>query len=137
MAPNPYAAYRQTQVATADPVELVVLLYEGAIRFTSNAIAALNSGDRETAHGAFLRAQEVVLELLSCLDLEQGAVAENLAAIYEYLYRRLVDANVRKDAAIAQEVVGHLRLLLDSWRNVRPTPAHAEGALAAPRGGPR
>jgi len=137
MAPNPYAAYRQTQVATADPVELVVLLYEGAIRFTSNAVAALNGGDHEAAHRMFVRAQEVVLELLSSLDLEQGAVAENLAVIYDYLYRRLIDANVRKDATIAQEVVGHLRLLLDGWRSVRPTPAHAEGALLAPAGGPR
>jgi flagellar protein FliS len=136
MAPNPYVAYRQAQITTADPIDLIILLYEGAIRFTSNAIAALAEREYEQAHRSFVRAQDIVLELLSCLDLEHGAVAKNLAAIYAYLYRQLVEANIRKDPATAREVVRHLHALLASWQQLRQTDVRADGALV-PTGGTR
>jgi flagellar protein FliS len=125
---NAYHAYRQTQTQTASPGELVVMLYRGAIRFVSKGIAALESQDIQGSHTNLVRAQEIVAELLGTLDLARGGeIADQLLGIYEYLNRRLVDANLTKDAAPAREVERFLRELLPAWeeaaRQASPAPA--------------
>jgi flagellar protein FliS len=124
---NGYQVYRQTQALTAAPGELVVMLYRGAVRFVSAAADAIDARDLQGAHNNLVRAQAIVSELMETLDFERGGeLAHNLLVIYESLNRRLVEANLRKDAALAREVEQHLRELLPAWEQaVQQTAGHS------------
>jgi flagellar protein FliS len=113
---NGYQAYRQTQTQTAAPGELVVMLYRGGARFAAAAAEAIDARDLETAHKNLIRAQAIVSELMETLNVERGGeIALNLLTIYEYMNRRLVDANLRKDAQPVREVEKLMRELLPAW----------------------
>ncbi|MBM7582632.1 flagellar protein FliS [Caldicoprobacter guelmensis] len=111
---NPYQQYQQQSVMTASPGELVVMLYNGCIRFIKQAIDSINDKDLEGAHKAIIRAQDIILEFMSTLDMKYE-VSHNLLALYDYLYRRLVEANTRKDVAILEEVLMFVTELRDTW----------------------
>jgi flagellar protein FliS len=129
MQANPYAQYRQTQAQTASRVQLVVMLYEGIIRFCAAAEMAARAGDIQGRHTNLLKAQAIVAELTGSLNHEQGGeIATNLARLYDYCYRRLVEANVRQDPTIVAEVRGLIADLLPAWREaarVEQAPAPA------------
>jgi flagellar secretion chaperone FliS len=113
---NAYQVYRQTQTQTAAPGELVLMLYRGALRFVTSAIDAIENKDIAAAHNGLVKAQAIIAELNETLDLERGGeVATNLRRIYQYMYRRLVEANVRKDVQPAREIQGLLREMLPAW----------------------
>ena len=129
---NGYQAYRQTQAQTAAPGELVVMLYRGAIRFAGAGAEAIEAKDLQAAHNALIRAQAIVSELSETLDMDRGGdLAANLLAIYQYLNRRLVEANLRKDATIAREVDQLLRELLPAWEQAARATAPSLAAAAA------
>jgi flagellar protein FliS len=111
-------AYRKVQVTTASPAQLVVQLFEGAARFIEQGIQAIERRDLEQAHTALVRAQAIIAQLRASLDREVGPLADQLDGLYDYFFRRLVLANVEKDAAPAREVLGHIRELLAAWREV-------------------
>jgi flagellar protein FliS len=115
---DPTAAYRTAQVTTSSPVAQVVLLYEGAIRFTSQSVVRLEASDPQGAHQASIRAQAIVSALRESLDLSAGEMAGRLDNLYDFMLRRLVAGNLAKDPAPAREVIGLLRELLDAWRAV-------------------
>ncbi|NPV29189.1 MAG: flagellar export chaperone FliS [Firmicutes bacterium] len=112
---NPYEKYREVQVLTASPERLVLLLYEGAIRFLEEARAALDGGDLAKAHERLTRTQDILTELITGLDFNYE-VSSNLYRLYDYFRRRLVEANVRKDPGAVQEVLRFLKELRDTWR---------------------
>jgi flagellar secretion chaperone FliS len=119
---NPYQRYLDATAETATPLELVLMLYQGVLRSTGQAIQAVEQRDVAEAHKSLIRAQDIVFELSASLNrAEGGATADNLAALYDYSYRRLVDANVRKDAAPAEEVARLFRDLLPAWQEVADT----------------
>ncbi len=137
MPANPYQAYRQTAVATASPAHLVLMLYRAAIRFARQAALALERGELENGHVNLLRAQAIIAELRSTLDLSAGQMAANLDALYDYFLRRLAEANVRKAAAPAVEVAGMMEQLLSAWETavegsrVHMEAGHESAAVAA------
>ncbi|MFS8544380.1 MAG: flagellar export chaperone FliS [Limnochordales bacterium] len=110
--------YRATQVQTANPVNLVVMLYDGAIRFVRQGIAAIEQAKVEEAHRNLIRAQDILAELERALDPRAGEIAANLEQLYDYMQRRLMEANLRKDAAPLQEVIGLLTELRDAWQQI-------------------
>ena len=118
--------YKTTQVQTANPADLVVMMYDGAIRFIRQGISAIESANLEEAHRSLVRAQDIVAELDRALDPQAGEIATNLAQLYDYMHRRLVEANVRKDVAPLQEVIGLLTELRDAWAQI----ARGEGGAA-------
>ena len=119
MLPNPYQQYRATKVGTASPVDLVVMLYQGVVRFTRAAIEAVERGDVQAAHKGFVRAQDIIAELIATLDHERGGdVAKQLLALYDYAFRRLVEANCKKDAAPGLEVIRMFRELGTAWQEL-------------------
>lgn len=119
MTSHPYEQYRATRVSTASPAELVAMLYQGVLRFTQRAVQALERGDVNEAHAAFVRAQDIVAELTAGLNLEDGGeVAHSLLLLYDYVYRRLVEANVQKSAGPALEVLRIFRELLQTWQAI-------------------
>lgn len=110
-----YRQYQQTQAQTASPGQLVIMLYRGAIKFLVKARSEIEAANIEGAHHNLLRAQDIMLELMNGLDLSMGDVAHNLQGLYVFMYRRLVEANVKKDATEVDEVLAMLRELLAAW----------------------
>jgi|688.fasta_scaffold52619_3 flagellar protein FliS len=124
---NPAAGYRATQVNAASPAERVVLLYEGALRFSRSSIVALERGDRPGAHTASVRAQEIVGELRATIDLTSGGeIASSLDALYDFVIDRLLQGNIRRDAALTNEAIRVIEELIGAWRQIAAgTPAVA------------
>ncbi|MCX6379081.1 MAG: flagellar export chaperone FliS [Armatimonadetes bacterium] len=122
--PNPTAVrtrnqYLQTQIETASPTRLIVLLYEGAIRFCYLGMEAMNAGNLEEQNKCLVRAQKIVGELMGSLNKGSGGeVAENLMRIYMYLLDRLVDANFEDNPKGIHETIGLLGELKTSWEEV-------------------
>jgi flagellar protein FliS len=113
-----YEAYQRIQTETATPAELILKLYERLTRDLERAQAALQDrAPLEQSHGPLVHAQEIVIELLSSLDMSTGDLATQLAAMYEYMYQRLVEANVHKDHAPVTEVLRLLRPIQSAWRD--------------------
>jgi flagellar secretion chaperone FliS len=135
MRQNPYQAYQTTQVQTASTGEIVVLLYDGAVRFLNRGLLALDEGRSDTAHADIIRGQEIVLELMTGLDLDRGGdLASNLRDLYIYMYQTLVQANIRKDRELVVTVIRLLDELRAAWRTVVfgsvANPVAAEGRAA-------
>lgn len=123
---NPYSVYTSVQAETAPRGSLVVMLYQGAIRFGRTAVEAIRRNDLDAAHSALVRMQEIVSELRCTLDRAVGEIADRLDAIYEYSSRRLIEANVKKDPEIVEEVVTLLMDLLPAWvEAARRSEAHS------------
>ena len=114
--------YNQVQIKTANKGKLIVMLYQGAIRFMKRALMLLERKDMEGKGKALIRAQDIILELLYSLDqdlLDQGdELALNLQRLYLYSYRRLVHANVHLDTDTVNEVIKLMENLLQAWEQV-------------------
>lgn len=127
--------YLRMQTATASPGELIAMLYDALLRNLSRAEGGLETRDIEAAHHALLRSQDIVLELMSSLDLdaegEAGSIARQMAPLYEYMYRRLLDASVHKQAAPIDEVRRLVQPVREAWRFALEQVA--QQAAAAPR----
>lgn len=117
--PNPYETYRRTQVQTAAPGELLLLLYDGAIKFAYQAKAAISAKDAATAHNKLVRVQDIIRELSVTLDHDASPeIAGRLALLYDYMMHLLVQANIKKDCEPLDQVIGMLQELRQTWRQV-------------------
>lgn len=114
---NPYEQYRKNQILTASPAEVTLMLYEGAIKFCNVAILAIQNKEIEKAHINIRKAQRIIEEFRNTLD-HQYPVWEDFDRIYVYLLQRLLQANIKKDVSILEEVNGHLRMLRDTWKEI-------------------
>lgn len=117
LANQGYAAYANNKVATASPGELTLMLYEGAIKFCNIAIVSIEHGEIEKAHVNIKKTQRIIEEFRNTLD-HKYPVAKDFDRIYVYLLKRLFEANMKKDAAILEEVNSHLRSVRDTWKEV-------------------
>lgn len=135
MQRNPYQQYQNTQVKTASTGELVLLLYDAAIRALARAEQALGERRLEEAGSQLVRAQEIVMELNLGVDLEQGGeLAVNLRRLYLFMYSTLLQANLKKDVEPLRHVFGLLEQLRGAWRVVvQGAPAPAQAPQPAPR----
>ena len=118
MSPLQYQSYAQAQVTTSSPSELIVLLYRGAVRFAAKARLHIQNGDVEAAHNELLRAQQIVVELMSGLKPSQNPLDVELFALHNYIYEVLYRANRNKDVELVDEALTHLRLQLDTWERI-------------------
>ncbi|NBR98308.1 MAG: flagellar export chaperone FliS [Betaproteobacteria bacterium] len=145
MTHNAIAAYQQNEVElsvySARPVELVVMLYDGAIQSLVQANALIQRGDIQAKAQQIIRATNIISELSGVLDLEQGEVAQNLDGIYGYARKQLLSANLRNDQRKINEVVHLLKELRSAWqelaqrqnesdRSARVASHQAQGLLA-------
>lgn len=116
-ARNPFAEYATNKILTASPAEVTLMLYEGAIKFCNIAIVSIEHGEIEKAHLNIKKTQRIIEEFRNTLD-HKYPVAEDFDRIYVYLLQRLVQANIKKDTAILEEVNMHLRSVRDTWKEV-------------------
>lgn len=117
---NPYQQYKQTQITTADQGRLVVMLYDGAIKFLNKALEImekekLSGGDIEKIHVNIVKTQDIISELMSSLNMDVGEFSNRLFSIYMYMNNRLIEGNIKKDRAPLLEVHRHLTELREAW----------------------
>jgi flagellar protein FliS len=114
---NPYLKqYQQNSVTTASPEKILIMLYDGAIQFLNKAKIAMQNKNIEDTHNNIIGAERIIAEFMNTLDMELGGeVAKNLYKLYEYLNYRLVQANIKKDVIIIDEVLTHLKDLKQTW----------------------
>ena len=111
--PNAYAQYKNSKVLTASPAELTLMLYEGAIKFCNIAITAIEQKEVEKAHINIRKAQKIIEHLRVTLDMKYP-VAKDFDNMYQYIDRRLLEANISKDPEILKEVLTHLHAIRDT-----------------------
>ena len=116
-ARNPFAEYTTNKILTASPAEVTLMLYEGAIKFCNIAIVSIEHGEIEKAHLNIKKTQRIIEEFRNTLD-HKYPVAEDFDRIYVYLLQRLLQANIKKDTAILEELNTHLRSVRDTWKEV-------------------
>lgn len=111
--------YRSTQAQTSSPLELVVMLYDGVLKFLADAERAFAAGDIKARAHAISRAMAIVDELRNTLDLQNGgAVAEELDRLYDFVGERLFAATRDRDAGPVGEARRVLSSLADAWRTL-------------------
>lgn len=115
--PGAYTQYNNSKILTASPAELTLMLYDGAIKFCNIAILAVDQKDIEKAHNNITRTQRIVDYFRQTLDMKYP-VSKDFDRVYSYLSQRLVEANVKKDKEILEEVNQHLHSMRDTWREV-------------------
>lgn len=108
--------YQKNAVVSASPVGLVVMLYDGALRCMARAREAMLAKDLKKQDDQLRRAQKMVIELMSTLDMARGGdVAKNLFALYSYVTEKLVEANLRDDPECIDEAAKVMEGLRSSW----------------------
>lgn len=119
-AVNPWKSYRETATLTAPPGQIVLMLYDGAIRALERSLPGFSNTDPGEAntiiHNNLQRAQDIIRELNYALNMQQGGeLAENLRRLYNYFERRLWESNLKKKPEGVGEVIRHLNVLRDAW----------------------
>src|SRR5215467_8303411 len=135
---SPSTVYQEMEVTTANNLKLVVLLYQGAIRFLTEAKVFIEKRNVAGKAHAVDRALAILGELQSTLKLEEGGeIAASLDRLYVYMMDRVLEASSRLDVAPLDEVVKLLRLLNSAWAEIaekadRPSAAGAESSISPP-----
>ena len=111
---NLYQQYKQNTVNTSTPQELTLMLYNGLVRFLKLACQGIEEEDIEKANNNIIKSQNIIIEFMSTLDM-QYEISEELFSLYEYMNRRLLEANIKKDKQILEEVTGYAEELRDTW----------------------
>lgn len=114
---NPYANYANTKIQTATPAQLTLMLYDGAIKFCNLAINAVEEGQIEMANTNIKKVEAIIAEFRATLNFKYP-VAKDFDNVYEYLGRRLLEANLHKDKETLEEVLSHLRVMRETWTEV-------------------
>lgn len=114
---NPYQAYKQTAVETASPGELTLMLYDGCLRFIKKGKEAIKAGEIAEKNRCLQRAQDIIRELMITLDTKYE-VAQPMMRMYDYILRRLIEANVKNDPAILDEVETYVGQFQETWKEV-------------------
>lgn len=115
---NPYLKqYRQTQMDTTPKEQILLMLYDGAVRFLHLAKEGFAEKNIEKIHNNLVKVQNIITEFEASLDMQAGGdFAKNLFALYEFLSRQLVQANIKKDEAALDIVIKHVTELRDTWK---------------------
>ena len=115
--PNAYSQYNNSKILTASPAELTLMLYEGTIKFCNIAIMGIEQDDLMKVHTNIVKVENIIMELQATLN-HKYHIAEEFDKVYNYIYSRLVEANIKKDKEILEEVLVHLRGMRDTWKEV-------------------
>jgi len=117
MPNNPYAQYNTNKILTASPAELTLMLYDGAIKFCNIAIMGIEQKDLEKAHNNIMKVQRIIEEFQITLNFKYE-IANDFNNVYNYIMKRLREANSKKDIEILKEVSEHLHTMRDTWKEV-------------------
>jgi flagellar protein FliS len=114
---NPYKAYQNNSVTTASPGELTLMLYNGCLKFIGLAKSAIENKQIETKNTNIQKAQNIIREFMVTLNMDV-ALSNELMPLYDYMNRRLIDANLKNDVSILEEVESMVLEMRDTWKQV-------------------
>ncbi|SEL74799.1 flagellar export chaperone FliS [Paenibacillus sp. OK003] len=114
MITSPYEKYKNSSVQTSTPGQLVIMLYDGAIRFVKAGLDGISSNDYAKANMNLGKAQTIISELMSTLNRSYD-ISKNLYALYEYMNYLLIQTNIKKKVESGEEVLGYLQELRETW----------------------
>lgn len=114
---HPYETYQTQTVMTASPGELTLMLYNGCLKFIKLAKTAMFEQDFEAKNANLAKAQKIIQELMVTLDTNVE-VADGMMQMYDYIHRRLIEANIKNDASILTEAEGYVTEFRDTWKEV-------------------
>ncbi|UYG93882.1 flagellar export chaperone FliS [Cytobacillus firmus] len=114
---NPYQSYQQNSVNTASPGELTLMLYNGCLKFIHQAKKAIEEKNIEMKNTNIQKAQSIIQELMVTLNMDID-VSKNMMSLYDFMNRRLMEANIKNDASILDEVEGLVTEFRDTWKEV-------------------
>ncbi|SHF37542.1 flagellar export chaperone FliS [Desulforamulus putei] len=114
IAKDPYKSYQQNAILSAGPEELTTMLYNRLVKDLKLAQEAVDKKDIQSAHQAIIHAQDIIAHLMNTLDTRYE-VGQNLNLMYDYMNRRLLEANLKKDKEILQEITGYAEEIRDTW----------------------
>ncbi|MDM5200705.1 flagellar export chaperone FliS [Fictibacillus enclensis] len=115
--PNPYQSYQNNSVQTASPGELTLMLYNGCLKFIQLSKQAIQHKNIQEKNTNCLKAQKIIQELMVTLNMD-ASVSGTLLPMYDYLNRRLIEANIQSNLEILDEVEGLVKELRDTWKEV-------------------
>ena len=116
---NGLGAYQETTVLTQDKGKLIVMLYEGAIKFLKLAQKEITGNNFEQKGILINKAWDIINELNASLDMEAGGeISENLRKLYSFMQTHLSEANAKNDVSIVQEVIDLLEELKEGWQAI-------------------
>jgi flagellar protein FliS len=131
------AVYRNQEVLTASPAQLVAMLYERAMRALRDAIRAIEAGDIEARWKQNNLAIDIITHMWGTLDMERGGeMSSNLSNLYRFMLKRLADVDAKNDPKAAQDVIGLIEPLHASWRQLAAQIGTPQAAATAPRPAP-
>lgn len=114
---NAYAVYQENNVLTASKGKLLLMLYDGAIKFLRFSKVAIEENNIQNTNKYLIKAQDIITELRSTLDMSYE-ISKSLDSLYEYMNYRLMNANINKDKEAVDEVLGMLMELRETWEKV-------------------
>lgn len=112
---NAYQIYQQNEVLTASKGKLLIMLYDGAIRFLRFAQIAIDEKNYESANKYLVKAQNIISELMATLNMDYE-ISKSLYSLYDYMKYRLIQANIKKDREMVEEIMKMLSGLRDTWQ---------------------
>ncbi|MDM5246508.1 flagellar export chaperone FliS [Lysinibacillus sp. G4S2] len=110
-------AYKQNSVTTASPGDLTLMLYNGCLKFLHKAKLAIQEKKIQEKNTNLQKAQAIISELMATLNMDIE-VSKNMMALYEYMNHRLVEANIRNDISIIEEIEELVTEFRDTWKEV-------------------
>ena len=124
---NPYNQYKQTQITTANQGKLIVMLYDGAIKFLNIALDNMSPRTYDVVNTNIIKAQDIITELLLSLNMDEGGeISQNLFNLYMYFKRQLLEANMKKDTEIINHIIKLLKELRDAWDQISANEARSD-----------
>ncbi|WP_078543857.1 flagellar export chaperone FliS [Litchfieldia alkalitelluris] len=112
---NPYQKYQTNAATTASPGELTLMLYNGCLKFINLAGKAMEEGNIQEKNTNLQKAQNIITELTITLNMD-FEISQNLRSMYEYMNRRLMEANMKNDLEILKEVEEYVVDFRNTWK---------------------
>lgn len=113
---NAYNTYRSNSVNYASKEQLLLMILDGAVKFSKIGRQAIMDKDIKKAHENIVKTQDIFYELVASLDVNRGGEwAKNMMGIYNFIIRRLMEANIKKDVKIMEEVIPLIEDVRDTW----------------------
>lgn len=118
MQTSAYQNYHKQEIEGASKGKIVLMLIEGTIRFLRKACKGIEDKNIQEAHNNIIRAENIIYELMSTLNMEAGEIAQNLMRLYDFMIWQLIEANKDKDKEKVESVIKLLMPLKDAWKDI-------------------
>ncbi len=126
---NPYNQYKETQITTANQGKLIVMLYDGAIKFLNIAVENMNPKTYDIVNSNIIKTQDIITELLISLNMKDGGeISKSLFSLYMFFKKQLLEANIKKDPEVIKNVIKMLKELRDAWDKISSTETASDKA---------